>query len=90
MVEFQSFCFTKIKETLFFNIYINVHSLHYFTNKVTKNITEEVVKKKVWLKVVKEELKVIERNKTWKLTELTKNKKVIIVKWVFKVKLNPN
>lgn len=52
--------------------------------------TEETLKKKVWLKAMKEELKIIERNTTWKLAELPKNKKAINVRCVFKVKLKPN
>ncbi|XP_050878055.1 uncharacterized mitochondrial protein AtMg00820-like [Lathyrus oleraceus] len=51
---------------------------------------EEALKKKVWLKTMKEELVAIERNKTWKLTKLPKDKKAISVRWVFKVKLKPN
>jgi hypothetical protein len=39
---------------------------------------------------MKEELEAIERNKTWKLTELPKKKKAISVRWVFKVKLKPD
>ena len=30
--------------------------------------TEDALKKKVWLKAMKEELEAIERNKTWKFT----------------------
>ncbi|XP_058758940.1 uncharacterized protein LOC131632176 [Vicia villosa] len=47
---------------------------------------EEALKKKVWLNATKEELEVIERNKTWELTELPKEKKTISVIWVFKEK----
>ena len=36
------------------------------------------------------ELKLIERNKTWKLANLPANKKAIGVKWVFRTKLNPD
>ena len=39
---------------------------------------------------MKEELDAIERNKTWKLTELPKGKKTISVKWIFKQKLKPD
>ena len=39
---------------------------------------------------MKEELDAIERNKTWKLTELPKGKKAISVRWVFKQKLKPD
>ncbi|XP_050889175.1 uncharacterized mitochondrial protein AtMg00820-like [Lathyrus oleraceus] len=52
--------------------------------------TEEALKKRVWLKAMKEELEAIERNNTWKLAELPKDKKTINNKWVFKVKLKPN
>lgn len=41
--------------------------------------TEEMLKKKVWFKAIKEEHKGIDRNKTWKLTELLKNKEAISV-----------
>jgi hypothetical protein len=37
-----------------------------------------------------EELASIEKNQTWELVELPPNKKAIQVKWVFKLKLNPN
>ena len=49
--------------------------------------TEEALKKKVWLNVMEEKLEAVERNKTWDLTELPKEKKTINVTWVFKVKL---
>ena len=39
---------------------------------------------------MKEELYAIERNKTWKLTELPKGKKAINIRWVFKQKLKPD
>ena len=35
-----------------------------------------------------EELKAIEKNKTWELIKLPSNNKPIVVKWVFKLKLN--
>ncbi|XP_058761033.1 uncharacterized protein LOC131634384 [Vicia villosa] len=50
----------------------------------------EALKKKVWLKSMKEELEAIERNKTWEFNELPKEKKAISVIWVFKVKLKPD
>lgn len=52
--------------------------------------TEEALKKKVWMKAMKEELDSIERNNTWKLTKLSKNKKGIRMRWIYKVKLKPD
>lgn len=51
---------------------------------------EEAMKEYVWKKAIMEELKAIERNHTQELVELPLNKKSIDVKWVFKLKLNPN
>ncbi|PNX99967.1 retrotransposon-related protein [Trifolium pratense] len=48
------------------------------------------LKSKVWKKAMEEELKSIEKNKTWKLVNLPDKKKKIDVKWVFKLKLNPD
>jgi len=39
---------------------------------------------------MKEELRMIEKNETWKLVKRPTNRKVIGVKWVFKTKLNPD
>ena len=44
----------------------------------------------VWRKAMLQELSLIEKNKTWKLADLPRNKKAIGVKWVFRTKLNPN
>lgn len=44
------------------------------------DIINEALKKKVWVNVMKEELKAIERNKTWKLKVLSQNKKAISVR----------
>lgn len=40
-------------------------------------------------KAMVEELSSIEKNKTWEFTKLPKGNKVIAIKWVFKIKLNP-
>ena len=39
---------------------------------------------------MKEELTAIERNVTWELVKLPKEKMLIDVKWVFKIKMKPN
>ena len=50
----------------------------------------EALEEQVWRATMLEELKAIEKNHTWKLVELPAKKKPIDVKWVFKLKLNPN
>ena len=50
---------------------------------------EEAMQNKKWIKAMNEELNSIEKNNTWELVELPKNKKAIGVKWVYKVKVNP-
>ena len=47
---------------------------------------DEAVKKEEWRKAMKEEIKSIEKNETWELMDLPKEKKVIGLKWVFKTK----
>src|ERR1044072_9843757 len=42
-----------------------------------------------WCESMKEELRAIEKNKTWELVERS-NKKPIDVKWIYKVKRRPN
>ena len=51
---------------------------------------QEALKQKVWLQAMKEELGSIEINKTLDLISLPLGKTPIAVKWVFKVKLNPD
>lgn len=43
-----------------------------------------------WEESMKSELSVIEKNKTWKLLELPKGRKLIGLKWDFKIKRDPN
>lgn len=50
----------------------------------------EAMKEKAWREAMKEEIKAIERNKTWDLVDLPLNKQPIGVKWVYKLKLKPN
>ena len=49
---------------------------------------EVAVKEKNWMAAMKEELSMIEKNKTWELIDRPQNKKVIGVKWVYRTKLN--
>lgn len=48
------------------------------------------MKEEAWKNVMIEELKAIKKKHTWELTKLPFNKKPIEVKWVFKLKLNPD
>ncbi|XP_058775678.1 uncharacterized mitochondrial protein AtMg00820-like [Vicia villosa] len=59
------------------------------TVDVEPNNIDEALKKKVWVKAKKEELKAVEENNTWELTVLLKNKKAISMTWTFKIKLKP-
>ena len=43
-----------------------------------------------WVATMKIGLEMIEKNGTWHLTTLPKDKKAIGVKWVFRTKFNPN
>ena len=53
-------------------------------------VYEEAVKEKKWKEAMDSEIKSIEKNKTWELTNLPRGQKTIGVKWVFKTKLNEN
>ncbi|KAI3516558.1 hypothetical protein L1887_15477 [Cichorium endivia] len=46
-------------------------------------------RKKEWAQAMNAELASIEKNKTWSLVDLPKNRKPIGLKWVFKVKRDP-
>ncbi|KAI5348232.1 hypothetical protein L3X38_001119 [Prunus dulcis] len=49
---------------------------------------QEAVKDESWMKAMKDELNMIEKNDTWELVDRSVDKPVIGVKWVFKTKLN--
>lgn len=42
----------------------------------------------IWKRATKEEIKVLEENKTWEMTDEPENKKVIDVKWIFRTKID--
>lgn len=71
---------------------LNVYNSCNVTNESAKNIPNffEGAKSQEWLEAMKNEISVIEKNQTWELTELSTDKCVICVKWVFRTKLNPN
>ncbi|BBH07457.1 BURP domain-containing protein [Prunus dulcis] len=49
---------------------------------------EEAQKHEVWVKAMKDEIRMIEKNQTWELVDLPKDRDVIGVKWIFKTKFN--
>lgn len=49
---------------------------------------QDAVEEDVWKKAMNEEIRMIEKNKTWQLVDKPKDKEVIGLKWVFKTKLN--
>lgn len=54
------------------------------------NSYREAVKEKAWKEAMKSEFDVIEKNKTWVLSDLPEGHKAIGLKWVFKLKRNTN
>lgn len=51
---------------------------------------EKAVKHEKWLKAMDEEISTIQKNDTWKLTDLPEGKDVVGLKWIFKTKYNSN
>lgn len=49
---------------------------------------EKAQKHEVWVKAMKDEIRMIEKNQTWELVDLPKDRDVIGVKWIFKTKFN--
>lgn len=50
----------------------------------------QAVKNKKWKDAMRQEIEAIEKNETWKLTELHAGHKAINLKWVFKLKKDTN
>ncbi|TYK18829.1 Retrovirus-related Pol polyprotein from transposon TNT 1-94 [Cucumis melo var. makuwa] len=53
-------------------------------------VFEEAIKDPKWQRAMDEEIKAIEQNNTWELTDLPKGHKIIEIKWVYKTKLKEN
>ena len=49
---------------------------------------EEAIKDENWVRAMDEEIEAIEKNDTWDLVDLPKDKNPIGVKWVYKTKMN--
>jgi hypothetical protein len=65
----------------------NSFSIFSLFSKIDDPVTfEEVVKDDVRAQDIYEEIRSIEKNYTWKLVDVTKDKDVISVKWIYKTK----
>ncbi|KAE8705448.1 Phosphoglucomutase [Hibiscus syriacus] len=53
--------------------------------KIPRNVTE-AFQSPEWKKVVEEEIKALQKNKTWSLTDLPEGKRAVGCKWIFTVK----
>ncbi|KAL0386220.1 UNVERIFIED_CONTAM: Retrovirus-related Pol polyprotein from transposon TNT 1-94 [Sesamum radiatum] len=51
---------------------------------------EEVARSKAWCDAMDVEMNALEQNKTWDLVNLPKEKEVIGLKWIYKLKLKPD
>jgi len=51
---------------------------------------DEVISSEVWRIALEDEIKSIEKNQTWEMVNLPRDKVPIEVKWVFKTKLKPD
>lgn len=61
-----------------------------FVGAVEPTSYNEAVKVREWRKAMESEIAAIERNNTWKLTELPSGQRAIGLKWVFKLKMDKN
>lgn len=70
-------------------IQIPTEELMMIRNDEEPTLYVEDSKKKEWIKAMNAELASIEKNNTWILVNLPKNRKAIILKWLYKLKRDP-
>ena len=51
---------------------------------------EQASENKGWQQAMEDEINMIKKNQTWELVDRPSNRKVIGVKWVYKIKMNPD
>lgn len=71
------------------DLYENTDRLLLIQNSEEPSSFIEASRQVEWIEAMKSELDSIERNKTWDLVELPKDRKAIGLKWVFKEKKDP-
>ena len=49
---------------------------------------EEEIKHDAWKKAMEEESRMIEKNNTWELVAIPREREVVSLKWIYKIKLN--
>ena len=49
---------------------------------------EEAIKHDVWKKAMEEEIRMIEKNNTWELEDIPREREFVSLKWIYKIKLN--
>ena len=62
-----------------------IHSLFALFSPIYDPLAfEEVVEEEVWAQAMDEKIECIEKNQTWELVDVPKDKYVINVKWIYK------
>ena len=49
---------------------------------------EEAINHDVWKKAMEEEIRMIEKNNTWELVDIPREREFVSLKWIYKIKLN--
>ena len=64
-----------------------IHSLFALFSPIYDPLTfEEAIEEELWAQAMDEEIECIEKNQTWELLDVPKNKYLIRVKWIYKTK----
>ena len=49
---------------------------------------EEAINHDVWKKAIEKEIRMIEKNNTWELVDIPREREFVSLKWIYKIKLN--
>ena len=67
-----------------------IPSLFALFSQIDDPLTFEEVVEEVWAQAMDEEIECIDKNQTWELVDVPKDKDVINVKWIYKNKQDAN